>query len=1059
MSSLSDPSLRGQTPTAQGTPDVGYWRSLSQLHGVEDPNIGAEFVPDQLEPMDGTTRRRFMQIMGASVAMASAVGCTRVHRYVVPAARGIEGRTIGQTQPYATAMEVAGVAIGLLAQSYEGRPIRLDGNPLHPANKGSVNSWAVASVLGLYDPDRSQAIKYRANTKTSVTDKSWDDVKTAFRDLRNTNTNNQGEGLRVLSEATSSATLQGLKANLKAAFPKAQWIEYEPVGRDNERLGTKMLFGTPLRAHYDLAKAEIIVDLDADLLGAHPAALQYTRDYAANRSPEAVLAKKASYNRLYSVESNLSTTGGSADHRLAWRSSDMKKFVAALAAQVGALLKSQAPTEHALGNAKADRYLTAMAKDLVANKGKCAIAVGFRHGPEVHALVHDLNNQLGNVGKTVLYYAAPEGDAPTGYQALAALTKEMAAGKVNTLFILGSNPVYSAPKDLNFTEALAKVPNSIHVGSYKDETAENVTWHLPQSHYLEAWSDARSWNGTHSVVQPLIEPLYKTRSHSEVLNLFITGQVVKSYDLTRNAFKTAYAAGGEAGWKKALQDGIVADSAWKPVEPKVATSTADNRAMAVLLATMLSDAPAPAAAADLEAVFVPDSKVFDGRFTNNAWLQEIPDFITKLTWDNAILLSYATAARLGIKHQQMVNATLNGQTVKAAVYVQPGQANDSATLLLGYGRKAAGVVGGTAVGRVETVGFDFTPLRSSAAMDIVSGLKLTPLSEWYTFASTMEHSQIDTTGQRERDRRADILIRSDTLEHFKKEPGAIKHKVHELPQVKLFDNPLEFQVKGEYKWGMAIDLSKCTGCNACVVACQSENNIPVVGKEQVIRQREMHWLRIDRYFSGDSQSLEDVTVVHQPMMCVHCENAPCEQVCPVAATVHSADGTNDMIYNRCIGTRYCANNCPFKVRRFNFFNYHKQLDDEKNNVIRLTFNPEVTVRSRGVMEKCTYCIQRIRAAKIRVKNEAIKNNDPENKIKDGDIITACQQACPAGAITFGDLNNKASQVSQLQESQRGYKMLEDLNVRPRTAYLARIRNPNPELEAASSKKEAGHGHG
>lgn len=1026
---------------------------------MTDPNIGAEFVPDQLEPMDGTTRRRFMQIMGASVAMAGAVGCTRVHRYVVPAARGIEGRTIGQTQPYATAMEVAGVAIGLLAQSYEGRPIRLDGNPLHPANKGSINSWAVASVLGLYDPDRSQTIKFQANNKTAVVEKSWDDVKTAFRDLRTTNTNNQGEGLRVLSEATSSATLLSLKANLKSAFPKAQWIEYEPVGRDNERLGTKMLFGAPLRAHYDLSKAEIILDLEADLLGTHPAALQYTRDFASNRNPEAVLAKKSSYNRLYSVESNLSTTGGSADHRLAWRSSEMKKFVAALAAQVGALLKSQAPSEHPLGNAKADRYLTAMAKDLVANKGKSAVAVGFRHPPEVHALVHDLNNQLGNVGKTVQYFAAPEGDAPTGYQALAALTKEMADKKVYTLFILGCNPVYSAPKDLNFAEALAKVGQSIHVGQYLDETAERCTWHLPQSHYLEAWSDARSWNGTHSVVQPLIEPLYKSRSQSEVLNLFLTGQVAKSYDLTRNAFKAIYPNGSEATWKKALQDGVVADSAWKPVEPKVATSTADNRAMAVLLATMLSDAPAPAAAAELEAVFVPDTKVFDGRFTNNAWLQEIPDFITKLTWDNAILLSYATAARLGIKHQQMVNATLNGQTVKAAVYVQPGQANDSATLLLGYGRKAAGVVGGTVVGRVDTVGFDFNPLRSSAAMDIATGLKLTPLNEWYTFASTQEHSQIDTTGQRERDKRADILIRSDTLQHFKKEPGAIKHKVHELPQVKLFDNPLEFQAKGEYKWGMTIDLSKCTGCNACVVACQSENNIPVVGKDQVIRQREMHWLRIDRYFSGDSQSLEDVTVVHQPMMCVHCENAPCEQVCPVAATVHSADGTNDMVYNRCIGTRYCANNCPFKVRRFNFFNYHKQLDDEKNNVIRLTFNPEVTVRSRGVMEKCTYCIQRIRAAKVRVKNEAIKNNNPDNKIKDGDIITACQQACPASAITFGDLNNKASQVSQLQESPRGYKMLEDLNVRPRTAYLARIRNPNPELEAASHKKEAGHGHG
>ncbi len=1064
MSSLSDHSLRGLTPPAQGNPDVGYWRSLSQLHGPEDPNIGAEFVPDQLEPMDGATRRRFIQIMGASVAMAGAVGCTRQHRYVVPAAKGIEGRTIGQTQPYATAMEVAGVAIGLLAQSYEGRPIRLDGNPKHPTNKGTINSWGVASILGLYDPDRSKAIKYKANVKTAVVEKSWDDVKTAFRDLRTANTKNQGEGLRVLSEASSSSTLKNIKTSLLAAFPKAQWIEYEPVGRDNERLGTKLLFGSPLRTHYDLSKADIIVDLDADLLGVHPAALQYTREYAGNRNPEAVLAHKAGYNRLYSVESNLSVTGASADHRLAWRSSDIKKFVAALGAQITALLKSQAVSEHALGNAKADRFLAALAKDVVANKGKCVLAVGFRHAPEVHAAVHELNHQLGNVGKTVQYYAAPEGDAPTSYKAITDLAKEMAAGKVNTLFILGSNPVYSAPRDVNFVDALAKVPNSVHVSVYHDETADQCAWHLPQTHYLEAWSDARSWDGVHSIVQPLIEPLYKTRSASEIVNLFVTGQVTKSYDLTRAAFKSAYTADTEATWKKTLRDGVVPDSAWKPVDAKLATASADNRVLSVLLTTLITDvksaAPLDAGSdSDLEAVFVPDTKVFDGRFTNNAWLQELPDFVTKLTWDNAILLSYATAQKLGVKHAQMANATVNGQTVKAAVYVQPGQADNSATLLLGYGRKAAGVVGGTAVGRVSTVGFDFNPLRSSAAMDIAVGLKLAPLNEWYTFASTMEHSQIDTTGMRERDKRDDILIRSDTLEHYKKEPDAIKHKVHELPQVKLFDNPLESQVKGEYKWGMTIDLSKCTGCNACVIACQSENNIPVVGKEQVINQREMHWLRIDRYFSGDSESLEDVTVVHQPVMCVHCEKAPCEQVCPVAATVHSADGTNDMVYNRCIGTRYCANNCPFKVRRFNFFNYQKQLNDEKNNVIRLLYNPDVTVRSRGVMEKCTYCIQRIRAAKVRVKNEGVQNNNPENKIKDGDIVTACQQACPASAITFGDLNNKASLVSQLQESQRGYKMLEDLNVRPRTAYLARIRNPNPELESASSKKEAGHGHG
>lgn len=1046
-------------PPAQGSPDVGYWRSLSQLNGVEDPNLGAEFLPEQLEPLDGTSRRRFLQIMGASVAMASAVGCTRQHRYVVPAARGIEGRTIGQTQAYATAMEMGGVAIGLLSQCFEGRPIRLDGNPNHPVNKGSINSWAAASILGLYDPDRSKAIQYKANSKTAVAEKTWDDVKSAFKSLYGELAGKQGEGLRIISEASSSITTNGLKDRLLAALPKAQWVTFEPVSRDNERLGTKMVFGAPMRAHYDLSKADVIVDLDADLLGSHPATLQYTRDFATRRNPEAVLSKKGTYNRLYSVESNLSVTGGSADHRLALRSSDMKKFVGVLSAHVQAALKQQKYGEHAFADQKVEKFLAALAKDLVASKGKCVLAVGFRQPPEVHAAVHELNHLLDAQGATVNYLPAPEGNATAGHAALASLTKEMAEGKVSALFIFGSNPVYTSPGDLKFADALTKVSTSVHVGHYFDETAEHCTWHLPQSHYLEAWSDARAWNGTHSIVQPMIEPLYKSKSISEVLSLFL-GQGTKSYDLTMAAFKGVYTSNSDALWKQSLREGVIADSAWKPVTVKPATATAGSTALAATLATMLLDAK-PAGASEggsLEAVFVPDTKVFDGRFTNNAWLQELPDFITKLTWDNAVLLSDETARQKNVKHGQMANVTIGGVTVKAAVYVQPGQANQSATLLLGYGRKAAGVVGGTAVGRVSTVGFDFNKLRSSGNMDIATTVSIAPVSEWYEFASTQEHSQIDTTGLRERDKRSDILIRSDSLAHYVKDQSAIKHKVHELPLVKLFDNPLDGQVTGDYKWGMAIDLSKCTGCNACVIACQSENNIPVVGKEQVIKQREMHWLRIDRYFHGDSHSLEDVTVVHQPMMCVHCENAPCEQVCPVAATVHSADGTNDMVYNRCIGTRYCANNCPFKVRRFNFLNYHKQLDDEKNNVIRLTFNPDVTVRSRGVMEKCTYCIQRIRAAKIRVKNEGIKIGKPhDHKLKDGDVVTACQQACPAGAITFGDLNNQASAVAQLHNTPRGYKMLEDLNVRPRTAFLARIRNPNPELETGKAK-EASHGH-
>jgi MoCo/4Fe-4S cofactor protein with predicted Tat translocation signal len=1047
-------------PVQKTGPDGGYWRSLGQLHGVQDPNLGAEFLPEQLEPMDGTSRRRFMQIMGASVAMAGAVGCSRVHRHVVPAAKGIEGRTIGQTQPFATAMEIAGVAVGLLAQSYEGRPIRLDGNPLHPMNKGSVSAWATASILGLYDPDRSKAIRYRANPKTAVVEKKWDDVTKALRTLKGELAGKQGEGLRVLSEATSSATMASLKSKLLAELPKAQWIEYEQVSRDNERLGTKLLFNQPLRVDFDLTKAAVICDLDADLLAGHPASLQYARDFASNRSPEATLAQKAMYNRLYCVESNLSSTGGTADHRLAYRSTELKQFITVLAARVNAGLKNMpVPADAKLETAKQNKFVEVLAKDLVANKGKCVLAVGFRQPPEVHAMVHDLNVQLGNVGTTVKYYAAPEGDVPAGPAALAALTKEMQAEKVSTLLIINSNPVYTAPADLKFSEALGKVTYSIHIGSYVDETADQCAWHLPMSHYLEAWNDVRSWDGTQTIQQPLIEPLFKTRSAVEYVGLFV-GAGSKGYDLVQNTFKAN--GGTDASWKEALRDGVVKGSAWKTVAAKPATTQAQLQEMILGLTTLTLDVAreGESRVGLLEAVFIPDSKVFDGRFGNNAWLQELPDFITKLTWDNAVLMSDATAKRYQVKHGQFANFNVRYGTVKAPVYVQPGHADGSLTFLLGYGRKAAGTVGGTAVGKVSTVGFDFTPIRSSTAMNMIAGVVIQPVNEYHPFACTQEHSQIDTTGMRERDMRDDILIRSDSLAHYLKHPDDVKHRVHELPQIKLFENPLDSQ-KTDYKWGMTIDLAKCTGCNACVIACQSENNIPVVGKQEVINQREMHWLRIDRYFHGDSQHLDDVTVVHQPMMCVHCENAPCEQVCPVAATVHSAEGTNDMVYNRCIGTRYCANNCPFKVRRFNFLNWHKQLDDEKNNVIRLSFNPEVTVRSRGVMEKCTYCIQRIKAAKIKVKNQGVKEleaNRPETKLKDGDVVTACQQACPAGAITFGDLSNKASKVAMLAESQRGYKMLGDLNIRPRTSYLARIRNPHPELEPAKSEKEAGHGH-
>jgi len=1068
MSSLSDP--------AAGSPDAGYWRSLEQLHGAADPYLADDALPEHVEPLDEPSRRRFLELMGAAVAMAGAAGCSKQHRHVVPAVQGVPNRTLGQTQPYATTMELSGVGYGVLAQNYEGRPIRIDGNPRHPMSLGATSPWIVASVLDLYDPDRSKVVINKPNSKTASSRKTWNDF---FKGRRNTPSeskriydtalSNQGEGFRVLAGYQSSPTLLAQRDQLLKALPKAKWVTYEPVSRDNERLGTKLAFGQPYRVHYDLSKAEVIVDLDCDLLRMHPAYIQYTRQFSANRKPEATLNDKAMYNRLYCVESQLSTTGGTADHRLALRSSEISAFVATLTAHVQKVLGTAGAAEpKGMGHEKADKYAAAMARDLVRVKGKGVVAVGFRQPPEVHAAVHRLNHLLGNLNTTVLCYPAPEGDVPASRQAIVELAQEMAAGKVNTLLILGGNPAYNAPSDAKFTEALAKVPTSLHVGLYYDETAQQCTWHFPQAHYLESWGDARGWDGTVSIVQPTIEPLYRGKSAIEVLGLFmggnsaLTGGPDDSYKLVTATFKTLIPQNSQARWEESLREGVVHGTAWKATTVQPAANAAWSEIEHALLATSLIAGPIRAEGGvrgprPLEAVFVPDTKVYDGRFTNNPWLQELPDFITKVTWDNAVILSKRTTERLGFKHGQVVNVKLNGATVKAAVYVQPGQADDSATLNLGYGRKAAGVIGGSAVGMTPTVGFNFYPLRTSSAGDFVTGLSLEGVNDHYEFANTQWHHQIETTGMQEREKRAQTLIRSDTLAGYLKEPDGVNKRVHSLPRIKLYQNPLDTTGTGEepeYRWGMAIDLSTCTGCNACVIACQSENNIPVVGKDQVIRNREMHWLRIDRYFQGPEDHLEDVAVVYQPMMCVHCENAPCEQVCPVGATQHSAEGINEMVYNRCIGTRYCLNNCPYKVRRFNFFNYIKQYDSEKNEVIKMVFNPDVTVRGRGVMEKCTYCIQRIREARIRA-----KNSGPQGRIQEGEVRTACQEACPAGAIHFGNLNDKKSNVSKLTSSQRGYKLLDDQNTQPRTTFLGRIRNANPELEPipVPGNKEGGHG--
>jgi molybdopterin-containing oxidoreductase family iron-sulfur binding subunit len=947
-----------------------------------------------------------------------------------------------------------------LVTCYDGRPVKVEGNPKHPESRGATDGFAQAAVLELYDPDRSRRVIQQSQGQT-VTQRDWERftqvAQAHFAELRTSN----GAGLRVLSEMSSSPTLAILRQRLLTAFPEAQWHQYEPISRDNELAGTKLLFGKPYRPLYDLSKAEVIVCLDADLLGAHPACVRYAREFADRRE-----LAGGKMNRLYAVESCYSITGAAADHRLPLRSREIGGVAAALRAEVLALKHPEATgrslrasREPVESTAREMTFVRAVARDLVNHRGASLVVAGPGQPPEVHALVQRLNHELGNTGETVAYAAEPAWSPCV--DSIKRLADDMRSGKVDTLVILGGNPVYNAPADVQFAAALEKVSTTIHLGLYRDETGRQCVWHLPQAHFLESWGDARGYDGTYSVVQPMIEPLYGGKSAIELVALLLGEKTASGYDLVRQTFREiAGEADFEQRWQETVHDGLLADSHWPRETPSLKTPSEDLRPLTPGSSPAggegsFATAATPKTAAgvkplstnwlpdDLEIVFCRDASVYDGRLANNGWLQEAPDPMTRLTLDNALLISPATAAKLGVQDSTLVKLRYAGREVEIPAYVMPGQAAGSVAVSLGYGRVAAGQVGGSRAHGVEPVGVDVYPLRTSRAMYFAGGATIEPTGRPYRLACVQDHHAIDTVGRRARDQRLGELVREVTLQRYtdKEHPYAAEAVVHHPPLKSLWDEP----PSTGHRWGMSIDLSKCIGCNACVVACHAENNIPVVGKERVLEGREMHWIRIDRYFKGDA---EDPQVAHQPVLCQQCENAPCEQVCPVAATVHSREGLNDMVYNRCVGTRYCANNCPYKVRRFNFFYYHWDLEKPENQVLKMVYNPEVTVRSRGVMEKCTYCVQRIQAVKIDAKNHS-------RPIADGQIQTACQQACPTQAIVFGDLSDQASRVARLQASDRAYGMLAELNVRPRTRYLARVRNPNPELPSSDDEH---HGH-
>jgi len=1013
-------------------PDLRPWRSLGELEGSPEVHkyIDREFTESARDfPADGTSRRRFIQLMGASLAFAGVAGCKRwEEEKIVPLARRPEGYVPGVPKYFATAFELGGAASGLVVTSYDGRPTKIEGNPDHPFTTGASSAFAQASILTMYDPDRSSPVISRSGGKASPS--SWAEADDALRGLAA----GGGAGVRVLAEATSSPTVARLRAELQAKLPQLQWHEFEPLSRDNVRAGTKLAFGAPFEVVPRLDKADVILAVDDDLFHEGPAATRVARDFARRRDPET-----GKMNRLYAVESTFTGTGGMADHRLPLRSELALPFLLAVEAKVTG---GSAPSAEFLSDAKVAKFVEVVAKDLREHRGRGAVTAGYRQPAEVHAVVARLNSALANAGAGVTYVPAANPNRPTHGEDIASLTKAMAGGQVQTLLILGGNPVYNAP---GFAEALGNVKTKVHLGDYDDETSAACDWHLPRAHFLETWGDARSLDGTVTLTQPIIDPLHGGRSDAELLSLLVSGRAEKGQALVRATFETLPAS---QGWRKALHDGFVAGSAPTPAVPNVQsfpTPTLSPRQTGGL------------ETAEPEVVFTASSQTFDGRYANNAWLLETPDFMTKLTWDNAALVGPATARKLKVKQGDLVNLAVGERSVKAAVYIMPGQAKDSIALALGWGRTRAGVVGGSEDEGVAPAGFNAYEARSGA--DYIASAKLTPAGGTYALATTQMHWAIEDRGREAIAVRANAFVQKASLKKYKEKPEFVKDLAHDPHTAKiiqpkeadkpendlsLFSPPVAYD---GYKWGLATDLSKCTGCNACSVACQSENNVPVVGKEQVINNREMHWMRIDRYFIGDPES---PTLSHQPVMCQQCEKAPCEQVCPVGATVHSSEGLNDMVYNRCVGTRYCANNCPYKVRRFNFLNYNKEHDEPKNKLKKLMYNPEVTVRSRGVMEKCTFCVQRIQAVRIDHK----KDNSP---IQDGEIQTACMQACPTEAIVFGDLNDKSSRVAKLHAQERAYTMLFEYNTKPRNAYLARITNQHPDL--ADESAAGAHGGG
>lgn len=977
-----NPELKNKLDTASG-PE--YWRSLQELAGSEEfqEYLHREFPENASEWLDPVSRRNFLKIMGASFALAGLTACTKQpEEKIVPYVRQPEELIPGRPLFFATAMTLSGYANGLLMENNMGRPTKAEGNPDHPASLGATDVFGQASILSMYDPDRSQSVTNVGNIS------SW----TEFFQILNLRMQiekqrpSPGSGFRLLTETITSPSLANQIRELLKTLPAAKWHQYEPLNRDNALEGARLAFGQPVETVYKFDQADVVLSLDADFFSHNPGHLRYIRDFISRRKVRTG-ADNSKVSRLYVVEGTPSITGAVSDHRLPLRSSHILEFAKAIADGLG-IGGSSTYENHP--------WVPTIVRDLQSHKGTSIVIAGEYQPPALHALAHAINGALGNNGTTVVYTDPVVAEPANQQNSLRDLISDMYSGTVDTLLVLGGNPVYNAPSDFNIQDALSKVSLRIHLSVDHNETSNLCHWHIPETHFLENWGDARSFDGTVSLIQPLIAPLYEgSKSGYEIIAALGGVSGIKPHDIVRDYWKTqTQEANFERFWEKALHDGVIPNTA-----SAVKSVTANTN--------FISSIPPFKEDSSMELIVRPDYNTYDGRFANNGWLQELPRPLSKVTWDNVALISPAAAKKFDLQNEDIVELKLNNRAVKAPVWIMPGQAENSVTIHLGYGRTLVGHVG-------NNVGFNAYQLHTSNSTWNTPGLSVKKVSGHYPISTTQEHQVMEG-----RD-----IVRSYSMEQFLKHP----HEEHEKLTT-LYD-PYEY--KG-YAWGMAIDLNSCVGCNACVIACVAENNIPVVGKREVKRGREMHWIRIDRYYQG---SVDAPKIHHQPVPCMHCEMAPCELVCPVNATNHSAEGLNQMVYNRCVGTRYCSNNCPYKVRRFNFFLY----SDLKTPSIQLGRNPDVTVRTRGVMEKCTYCVQRINQVRI--------DSERENRrLKDGEVLTACQQACPAEAIVFGDINDKGSKVSKLKADQLlNYALLEELNTKPRTTYLANVRNLNPEIK-------------